>query len=115
MPSVAHYKPRRGDIVWIDFNPQIGHEQAGRRPALVLSDSDYNATVGLALFCPITSKTKGYPFEVALPENLKVGGFVLADQAKSLDWRARNARFICRAPDDLLKEVLETLLSLLPE
>jgi mRNA interferase MazF len=115
MSTSTRYKPRCGDIVWIDFNPQTGHEQAGRRPALVLSDTEYNATIGLALLCPITSKTKGYPFEVPLPDGLKVSGFVLADQAKSFDWRARDARFICEAPGGLLKEVLETLLALLPE
>jgi len=80
------YTPAQGDIVWIMFNPQAGHEQAGRRPALVLSPAAYNAKVGLALFCPITSQIKGYPFEVLLPADLPVAGVILADQVKNLDW-----------------------------
>ena len=82
------YVPRRGDIVWLSFTPQAGHEQAGRRPALVLSPSAYNRKVGLALFCPVTSRVKGYPFEVTVPKGLSVAGVVLADQVKSLDWQA---------------------------
>jgi len=78
------YVPRRGDIVWLSFTPQAGHEQAGRRPALVLSPSAYNRKVGLALFCPVTSRVKGYPFEVTVPKGLSVAGVVLADQVKSL-------------------------------
>ncbi len=85
------YVPSRGDVVWLTFNPQSGHEQAGRRPAVVLSPRAYNAKVGLAIFCPVTSKVKGYPFEVALPEGFAVQGVILADQVKSLDWRARRA------------------------
>ena len=85
------YVPERGDAVWITLDPQAGHEQAGRRPALVLSPAAYNGRVGLALLCPITGQVKGYPFEVALPEGLAVAGVVLADQVKSLDWRARRA------------------------
>ena len=79
--------PDRGHVVWLTFNPQAGHEQAGRRPALVLSPKSYNAKVGLMLCCPITSRAKGYPFEVALPADLGIAGVVLADQVKSLDWR----------------------------
>lgn len=89
------YVPRRGDIVWIDFNPQKGHEHTGRRPAIVLSPEAYNKKVGLALFCPITRQVKGYPFEVMLPPELSVSGVILADQIKSLDWVARNAAHIC--------------------
>ncbi|HTG17989.1 MAG TPA: endoribonuclease MazF, partial [Blastocatellia bacterium] len=89
MVSRGTYSPDRGDIVWIDFSPQAGHEQAGRRPALVVSPGAYNKKVGLAILCPITSQVKGYPFEVALPDDLPIQGVVLSDQAKSLDWRAR--------------------------
>jgi mRNA interferase MazF len=103
------YVPRRGDIVWLSFEPQTGHEQEGRRPALVLSPSEYNSKVGLALFCPITSQSKGYPFEVPIPPGLKVTGVVLSDQAKSLDWRARHAEYASQLPSELLTAVLERL------
>src|SRR4029077_6896441 len=83
--------PERGDIVWITLNPQAGHEQAGRRPAVVLSPIAYNRKVGLAVFCPITNQIKGYPFEVLIPAGLPVTGAVLADQVKSLDWGVRKA------------------------
>jgi mRNA interferase MazF len=105
----GNYFPKRGDIVWLSFTPQAGHEQAGHRPALVLSPASYNKKVGLALFCPITSQVKGYPFEVKLPEGLEVGGVVLSDQVKSLDWRARGARLCCKVPDGLMEEVLGKL------
>jgi mRNA interferase MazF len=100
------YTPGRGDIVWLHFNPQAGHEQSGRRPALVISPKAYNAKVGLALFCPITSSVKGYPFEVLLPEKLKVSGAILSDQIKSLDWRVRKAKRLARAPKSVMSEVL---------
>lgn len=103
------YVPKRGDIVWLQFDPQAGHEQAGQRPALVISPESYNDKVGLALMCPITSKLKGYPFEVALPDELKVNGAILADQIKNLDWRARRARFACEAPKEVVQEVLDKL------
>jgi mRNA interferase MazF len=107
------YVPDRGDAVWITFNPQAGHEQAGRRPALVLSPAAYNGKVGLAIFCPITSQIKGYPFEVLIPAGLAVAGAVLADQAKSLDWRARDTRRICVLPRPVVSEVLRRLATLL--
>jgi mRNA interferase MazF len=107
------YCPDRGDIVWLAFAPQAGHEQAGHRPALVLSPAEYNRKAGLALFCPVTSQSKGYPFEVPLPQGLKVSGVVLADQVKSLDWRARAARFCCRAPDGAVEEAAAKLAALL--
>ena len=88
------YVPKRGDAIWINFNPQAGHEQAGRRPAIVLSPQSYNGKVGLCLLCPITNQTKGYPFEVLIPAGLGVTGVILSDQGKSLDWRVRNAEFI---------------------
>jgi mRNA interferase MazF len=107
------YVPDRGDVVWIHLNPQAGHEQAGRRPAVVVSPQAYNGKVGLALFCPITSRTKGYPFEVALPADLPVGGVVLADQVKSLDWRARRAQLVARLPDATSAEIVGKLATLL--
>jgi mRNA interferase MazF len=105
--------PERGDLVWITFNPQAGHEQAGRRPAVVLSPASYNEKVGLALFCPITSQIKGYPFEVAIPQGLPVSGVILADQIKSLDWRARQADWIARLPPAVMEEVLGKLRAIL--
>jgi len=92
--------------VWLTFDPQAGHEQAGRRPAVVLSPSIYNARTGLALFAPVTSHVKGYPFEVLLPEDLGVSGAVLADHIKNLDWRARKAELISRLPADVVAQVL---------
>ena len=109
------YVPQRGDIVWLSFQPQTGREQAGRRPALVLSPAAYNAKVGLGLFCPITSRVKGYPFEVTIPPGLAAGGVVLADQVRSLDWRARRVEFAGRLPALLVLEVLGKLDTLLSE
>ena len=103
------YIPNRGDIVWITFNPHAGHEQAGRRPALVLSPAAYNGKVGLAILCPITSQIKDYPFEVLIPEGLKLGGAILSDQIKSLDWKVRQAEFVCKLPSSTLNEVLQKL------
>jgi mRNA interferase MazF len=105
--------PDRGDLVWVSLTPQTGHEQAGRRPALVVSPAEYNQRVGLALMCPITSKAKGYPFEVPLPENLKISGVVLSDQVKSLDWRAREAHIADVAPETTTAEVMGKLNALL--
>ncbi len=107
------YIPERGDIVWLEFNPQTGHEQAGHRPALTVSPKAYNEKVGLALFCPVISHVKGYPFEVVLPEGHKVEGAVLSDQIKSLDWRMRKAQQIASAPRNVLEEVLAKILTLL--
>ena len=105
--------PERGDAVWIDFNPQTGSEQAGRRPAVVLSPAAYNRKVGLAVLCPITNQVKGYPFEVAVPEGLGVTGVILADQLKSLDWRRRNAAVIARLPKETVAEVAGKISALL--
>jgi mRNA interferase MazF len=105
--------PNRGHIVWIDFDPQSGHEQAGRRPAFVVSPAAYNEKIGLALLCPITNQVKGYPFEVALPKGTDVSGVILADQIKSLDWKSRNAEFNCNAPYEVVNLVLEKLATLL--
>ena len=106
------YVPARGDFVWLEFDPQSGHEQAGRRPALVVSPLEYNRRAGLALCCPVTSRVKGYPFEVRLPTGLKVEGAVLADQVKSLDWRGRNAAWIAAAPTAVLDEAVGKILAL---
>jgi len=95
--------------VWITLNPQAGHEQAGRRPAVVLSPAVYNGKVGLAILCPITNQIKGYPFEVVLPPDGAVTGAILSDQVKSLDWRARTATFICVLPPVTIAEVLQKL------
>ncbi len=107
------YIPNRGDIIWITFNPQAGHEQSGRRPALVLSPNAYNSKVGLAILCPITSQIKGYPFEVLIPDGLKISGVILSDQVKNLDWKARQAEFICQVPSNTMNEVLQKLNTLL--
>ena len=107
------YVPERGDVVWISFNPQAGHEQAGRRPAIVLSPKPYNRKVGLAILCPVTSQTKGYPFEVRLPAEMRVKGVILSDQVKSLDWRVRKAEFIEALPEEVIGEVLAKLGTLL--
>ena len=106
---MSTYIPERGDVVWINMNPQIGHEQAGRRPAVVLSPAAYNGKVGLALLCPVTNQIKGYPFEVVIPEGLDVSGAILSDQVKSLDWKGRNTEFIIKIPETVVFEVLQKL------
>ena len=106
---VAEYIPERGDVVWLDFQTQAGHEQTARRPAVVLSPWSYNGKVGLVLLCPITTRIKGYPFEVAVPADCGVTGVVLSDQVKSLDWRARRAEFICRLSGPVIADVLARL------
>lgn len=109
---MAKYVPEAGDIVWLMFDPQRGHEQKGTRPALVLSPADYNGKTGLMLCCPITSQIKGYPFEVIL-KTADVSGAVLADQIKSLDWQARKARYKGRVSVDQMQEVLGKVRALL--
>ncbi len=111
---MSSYVPRRGDLVWLSFSPQAGHEQAGRRPGLVVSPEKYNRRVGLALFCPITNQKKGYPFEVAL-DSAKISGVVLSDQVRSLDWRERRAELIGLASTDVMAEVRGKLLTLIEE
>ena len=105
---VKIYIPERGDIVWLNFNPQTGHEQKGKRPAIVISPKKYNEKTGLGLFCPITSKVKNYPFEVKI-ENKKINGAVLSDQIKSLDWESRKIEFIVKAGKEKTKEIIEKL------
>ena len=111
----GHYCPKRGDIVWLMFSPHAGHEQAGHRPALILSPELYNKRVGLALVCPVTTQVKGYPFEVPIPKGLEVSGVVLVDQVKSLDWKARRARFCCAVPTATMADVLRKLAPLIGE
>lgn len=111
--SAAPFVPDRGDVVWLTLDPQAGHEQAGRRPALTISPAVYNGRVGLGLFCPISNAVKGYPFEVPLPAGAGVTGVVLADQLKSLDWRARRASFLARLDPDLVNEVVARILPLI--
>ena len=106
------FVPAPGNLVWLAFDPKAGHEQGGRRPALVISPREYNTRVGLALFCPVTTSVKGYPFEVAVPAGLPVSGVVLSDQLKSLDWRARKAELICSLPDPVTADVLARIRTL---
>ncbi|RDU53206.1 endoribonuclease MazF [Helicobacter sp. MIT 01-3238] len=106
------YTPKRGDIIWLDFDPRSGHEQGRMRPALVLSPEEYNSKSGLCLAMPITSKVKGYPFEIAL-KSKKIDGVILSDHIKSLDFRARNARFCDKVDSDTLQCALHKLSLLL--
>jgi mRNA interferase MazF len=107
------YVPDRGDAVWLSFDPQVGHEQAGRRPALVVSPASYNGKVGMGLFCPLSRQTKGYSWEVPIPDGHAVTGVVLADQLKSLDWNARKAALICKLPAAVVADVWEKIATLL--
>ena len=109
------YVPAQGDLVWFDFDPQAGHEQGSRRPAIVLSPKAYNQLIGLALVCPVTSREKGYPFEVKISAGLPVSGVVLADHVKSQNWRTRHAEFICRLDATTLTAVLQRTRSLLEQ
>lgn len=111
---VTEYIPGRGDIVWLNFSPQQGHEQAGLRPALVLSPKNYNQNSKLMLACPITSKVKRYPFEVRVRVK-KIDGVVLADQIKNLDWSARSISFVEKAPSEVVEQTQEFIESLLRE
>jgi mRNA interferase MazF len=109
----SKYVPEAGDLVWLTFDPRAGHEQRGRRPALILSARAYNAKARLAVACPITSHVKGYPFEVLLPPGGRIGGAVLADQMKNLDWQVRRAVFEAKAPTEIITDVRERLRALL--
>ncbi|HEX4481044.1 MAG TPA: endoribonuclease MazF [Rudaea sp.] len=111
MPT--RYVPDAGDVVWLQFDPQAGHEQAGHRPALVLSPSQYNAKTGLMLCCPLTTQIKGYPFEVGIADARR--GVALADQLKSLDWRARKAKLRGKATRAELSEVRRKAIALIGE
>ncbi|KAF1080159.1 MAG: Programmed cell death toxin MazF [Candidatus Rifleibacterium amylolyticum] len=105
--------PDRGDVVWIDFDPSLGHEQAGRRPGLILSSQKYHQKVGLAIVCPITSRAKGYPFEVPIPEGFKVKGVILSDQLKCIDLSERNVDLIFTIPDTVVESVQNLAISVL--
>jgi len=111
--ALKRYVPERGDVVGLQFNPQAGHEQAGHRPALVLSPSRYNKRTGLMLYCPITSQVKGYPFEVHVKTQDGIHGVVLADQVKSLDWKARDAKKKSEVSPNVINDVLAKVLTLL--
>jgi mRNA interferase MazF len=110
---VSRRVPDRGELFWLEFQPQRGRERQGRRPAVILSPASYNGKVGLAVCCPVTTQVKGYPFEVLLPEGLPARGAILSDQVKSLDWRSREARFLCRLPEAVTEQVLAKLTTLL--
>lgn len=112
MMNSIEYVSQRGDVIWINFNPQAGHEQAGRRPAVVLSPGGYNGKTSLALLCPITNQVKGYPVEV-VPRGVEVTSVILADQVKSMDWRARNAALICPLPPETVDAILQKVGTLL--
>ncbi|MSU64897.1 MAG: mRNA-degrading endonuclease [Opitutus sp.] len=101
--------------VWLSFDPQAGHEQAGRRPAFVLSPESYNRKTGLFLACPVTTKSKSYPFEVPLPSDLSVAGVILADQIKSLDWKMRKAQYAAKAPAITIDDVVARILPLIDD
>ena len=109
------YVPERGDAIWLDFDPQAGREQAGRRPAIVLSPAAYNVKSGLAIICPVTSRVKGYPFETPLPDGLPISGVVLADHARSLDWNSRRAELICPLPAEVVQDVAAKIIALVGE
>ena len=111
---MSEYIPDTGDVIWIDFDPQKGNEIQKRRPALVISSQIYNSTaMNLALICPITSTRRGNPFEVEIPEGLEIGGVILSDQTKSMDWQERRATFICKVPEETAHRVLRRIEALL--
>ncbi|MEA2574754.1 MAG: mRNA interferase MazF [Chloroflexia bacterium] len=113
MAGVTEYVPERGHVVWLDFDPQAGHEQAGRRPALVLSPRVFNERTGLFLVCPITNRAPRYQFEVQVPQNVGVTGVILSAHVKSLDWRVRRADYICEMPRQTVAETLGRVSALL--
>ena len=106
------YVPERGDVIWLEFDPQAGHEQAGRRPAVVLSPASYNSKSRLAIVCPVTRQRKGYPFETLLPAGLPISGVALADHSRSLDWRVRKTEHICQLPEETVHEIAAKLMTL---
>ena len=105
--------PAQGDVVWIDFDPQAGHEQGGRRPALILSRKSYNHRANLAVLCPWTRQVKGYVFEVLVPSGHPVMGAILADQVKNMDWTIRNASYICTLPIAVVEQVVKKIVALI--
>lgn len=115
MVARASYIPTRGDVISIMLDPQSDHEQAGRRPAVILSPAAYNAKVGLALLCPVTGQVKGHPFQVAIPAGLPISGVIVADQIKSLDWQERQMELSCSWPPGIVSEALQKIGALLAE
>lgn len=111
--SQLKYVPDKGDVIWLDLEPHIGREQAGLKPVLVLTPQHYNSRAELAVFCPITIKIKRYPYEVPVPEGFKVSGVILADQVKSLAWEERKAKFICKLPPVVLRDVIQKVYTLI--
>lgn len=111
---MAVYVPERGDLVWLSLDPQQGHEQAGRRPCLVLSKASYNRATNLAVIVPLSNQSKNYPFEVPVPDGVAVTGVALCDQGKNVDWKPRHADFIAAMPSDWVEKVARTFVSLLP-
>ena len=109
----ARYVPDSGDLGWIDFDPHAGREQAGRRPALILTPAAYNEKAGLAVACPVTNQVKGYPFEVLLPTGATISGAVLCDHLKSIDWHARRLERAMRAPSPVMQQVRARIAALL--
>lgn len=103
------YKPMQGDIIFLNFDPQIGHEQRGRRPALVVSNNTFNSFTGIAVVCPITNTNREIPIHVSLDDRIKTTGVVMCDQVKSLDIRMRNAEFVEKVPEDILAEVIDII------
>jgi len=106
---VGAYVPKKGDFIAVTFDPQSGHEQRGRRPALVVSNTLFNEQTGLAVVCPLTTTDRGYPFHVAVTNNRDMKGFVMVEQVKSIDYQARQVKLIGKASDELLDEVLSIL------
>ena len=113
MVKDSRYVPKRGDAIWLNFDPQAGREQTGRRPSVVLSPASYNTRSGLALVCPITRQSKGYPFEVSLPGGLAIEGVILADHVRSLEWHSREAERICPLPESVLEDVTAKIAALI--
>ncbi len=107
--SLSGYVPKQGDFIALSFDPQSGHEQKGRRPALVVSKELFNRATGMALVCPVTNTRRGFPFHVPIPQDFSLTGFVMIEQVKSVDFRSRSARFIEQAPRSVLTEALEIL------
>jgi mRNA interferase MazF len=107
------YIPDSGDLIWVDFDPRVGHEQSGHRPAIVVSLMFYNRR-GKAIVCPITNQKRDYPFEIILPENINTTGVILADQVKSIDWKERKARFIEKVKEEVVNEVVLKIKAIFP-
>lgn len=112
---MSSYVPRKGDFVWLNFDPQSGHEQKGRRTAVIISNTLFNQKTGLAFACPTTTKDKGYPFHLSIPSGLPVHGFVMADQVKSIDYSSRKAGFIAQAPQELVDDILAIIDAILSD